>query len=234
MTPQQSTEDDFIDNTQYRDKLYWNKYVYRVTVNLPGATMCHDARNAENFWKSCFELQWFSESRKDYVEKNKVKYLQYYNWLKNSAKNTDCKFRTESGYVSIFTNDGALVKEFRNAIPDSQCTKAVVSKHSEIKLFRTQPKHKYRIYLRSLRVDTEDYHALVDFLREHSDQFNISPAFHHHAIRYEQYKWRHKWLSSSYFIDYDQQSLESWLDLKFGEMLGKRYELRKYDEDLLK
>jgi hypothetical protein len=42
-----------------------------------------------------------------------------------------------------------------------------------------------------------------------------------------QLSWRYRYSNASHFIDYDDESVLSYLALLYGDMLGKRYKLEK-------
>ena len=47
-----------------------------------------------------------------------------------------------------------------------------------------------------------------------------------------QNSWRYRFSSSTHFIDYDDESILSYIALMHGDMLGKRYKLEKLPEDI--
>ena len=45
-----------------------------------------------------------------------------------------------------------------------------------------------------------------------------------------QHSWKYRYSNASHFIDYDDESVLSYLALLYGDMLGKRYKLEKRPE----
>jgi hypothetical protein len=177
---------------------------------------------------------WMSNDSRNFVAQNPEMPGHYYDWRK-SLPSADIMVRYEAGHTTIFSNDLEMLQTVESVVGrgNVRYTKVVIVPKSittGIKYFRTQPQHKYRIYLRSRRISGDDYQKFVDFLREYRDKFRMSPAFITSTYSRHYGHSSFRWLSSSYFIDYDTQSLETWLDLKYGEYLGKRYELRQHDD----
>ena len=91
-----------------------------------------------------------------------------------------------------------------------------------------KPKHKFRIYLKSRRVEgtfAEDLHTMF----KKNKSLYPSPALKHWAkgSSGNQNSWRYRFSNASHFIDYDDESVLSYLALLHGDMLGKRYKLEK-------
>ena len=95
-----------------------------------------------------------------------------------------------------------------------------------VKFFARKPKHKYRVYLRSKRVD-DSLHIELDELFKRTKSLYPSPALLVWArTRSHRYGlWYFRWTSSTHFIDYDDESVLSYLALTHGDILGRRYKL---------
>ena len=50
------------------------------------------------------------------------------------------------------------------------------------------------------------------------------------ATHGNQHSWKYRYSNASHFIDYDDESVLSYLALLYGDMLGKRYKLEKRPE----
>lgn len=218
---------DWID---CRERLYWNKFTYKARISLPnGARLRPDDILAT--FISRMDYYYRSERSKKFIKDNPGIYERYYAWRQSVPKDVQMAVRSEAGQTTFFCNDLELLKTLRTVHDSLITTKVVVvtaARIMGIKFFRTQPKHKYRIYMRSKRVETAEYTKFTAFLREHSDKFTMSPAMKTSLYDHRN-GYRTRWMSGAYFIDYDVRSLESWLHLMWDDMLGKHYELKQYD-----
>lgn len=216
------------ENICYREKLWYKKYRYRVVIVLPRGSRFY--RPSKTLLKSLLEndakvLESFlSGKQKIMFDKNPNMYKEYGQWL-NKHKDADYFCRSESYRTSFFSNDLNILYELKTISPGlfSLTTAEVAVKNLTIKVFKTKPKHKFRIYFKSQRVRTDEEKAFSEFLFEHKDKLFPSPALQAHLIANNSWKWR--WLSSSYFIDYDIESIESWLFIKWGNLFGTAYKL---------
>jgi hypothetical protein len=91
-----------------------------------------------------------------------------------------------------------------------------------------KPKHKFRVYLKSRRVEGSFAEDLYNMFKKNKSLYP-SPALKHWAkgSKGNQSSWRYRFSNASHFIDYDDESVLSYLALLHGDMLGKRYKLEK-------
>jgi hypothetical protein len=84
------------------------------------------------------------------------------------------------------------------------------------------------VYLKSRRVESSFAQDLSDLLKKNKSLLP-STALKHWALRSKANAggWRYRYSSASHFIDYDDESMLSYLALMHGNMLGKRYKLEK-------
>jgi hypothetical protein len=119
-----------------------------------------------------------------------------------------------------------------NIIPEIEIdiTQAQTSNYVGIKYFMRKPRHSYRVYLKSRRVEgsfAEDLHELF----KKNKKLYPCPALNHWAkgsiSSSNQHSWKYRFSSSIHFIEYDDESVLSYLAILHGDMLGKRYKLEK-------
>ena len=107
-------------------------------------------------------------------------------------------------------------------------TQVQTSQYAGVKHFVGEPKHKYRVYLRSKRVE-DNFHIELKSTLDRQNKLYPSNALKdwlkHDPKRWG--IWSFRYLSSAHFIDYDDESTLSYLALMHGEVLGKKYKLEK-------
>lgn len=227
------TNDGQVHYQDLRERLYWNKYTYRGRIQLPHGARYRVGDTLATFMNRIVRY-WLSDRSRKFVKNNPGIYDRYYEWRKSVPNNVDLACRSEAGFTAFYCNDLELLRSL-NIVHDSLIlTRAVVAtKKSGTKWFRSKPKHNYRVYLRSCHVSEEQFGKLIAWLHQHNDKFTMSPAFSRTASdsRVSVWSGRRRYLSSSYFIDYDVESLESYLHLMWSDILGHQYQLLQYHDE---
>lgn len=219
-----------IHGIDIRPRLYFNKYLYRGSIEL---------RYGNFLWgvsrKRPKTREWFLHYVKDAKERwprrydshmTMDRYERYCDWFFAIPKDAKFCLRSEGKTTSIYSNDLNFINTIAVVTGDVIISKAVVGVSKTVKYFRTTPKHKYRVYLRSQRTSVEVVAQLKKWLNEHSDKFHASPALN--RVMYGRHFYSTTWLSSSHYIDYDVESLELFLQMHWDEILGKQYRLELY------
>jgi len=230
-----------IDFYEYRDSDYYNKYEYRARFQLVGVRYTWyikhniqelvDRLDAPAVGLSYHRIAY----ERDEVRENLTKLEKFIHWRNEVKKTKISSIRVEHNTVAIFSNDLASLKEVESAIPDIVVDYTQVQKSNfiGIKHFVRKPKHKFRVYLKSRRVEgtfAEDLHNMF----KKNKSLYPSPALKHWAkgSAGQQNSWRYRYSNASHFIDYDDESTLSYLALIYGDMLGKRYKLEKRPEPI--
>lgn len=230
-----------IDYYEYRDQQFYNKYQYRARFELGGIRYTWWAKDIEDIKKKLTMKGGFygvRKSDKDMVNENLPKLEAYINWRNTNApkkpKNKDITIRVEYDTCAVFSNDLQLLHTLDSLFPDISVkyTEVQTSQYSGIKHFAKEPKHKYRVYLKSRRIEESFVKDLKDLLGRLKG-LNPSPSLEYWIKGYETrnlHSWSYRYSSAAHFIDYDDESTLSYLALMQGEMLGKKYKLEKRPE----
>lgn len=227
-----------IDYYEYRDENYYNKYTYRVRFNLPGARYTWYCKTPEDLDKRLGSKLKYSnirdEDKADVIAKQQA-IKNFITWRNLKRKEKTATIRVEHNTVAVFSNDLQMLKDLEKIDPtlEYDYTEVQKAEYAGTKHFVNEPKHKFRIYLKSKRVHDS-------FAKDLSELINRTPTLYpsdalkiwlsgsiKHGI---QSSWRYRYCSSSYFINYNDESTLSYLALMQGEMLGKRYKLEKRPE----
>jgi hypothetical protein len=86
--------------------------------------------------------------------------------------------------------------------------------------------HNYRVYFKSKRVEQNVQSELRNLLNKNKS-LTPSNAFNKWLYGSTKNLWKSRWMSSAYFIDYDDESTLSYLALMHGDLLGRKYKLEK-------
>jgi hypothetical protein len=225
-----------VDFYEHRDQYYYNKYEYRARFMLVGVRYTWYLKEDIQELIDRLDAPVTGYNRigydRDEVRENLTKLEAFLKW-RNSIKNKKTStVRVEHNTVAVFSNDLQELHDIETLIPGIvvDYTQAQTSNYIGIKHFARQPKHNYRVYLKSKRVEgsfAEDLHNLF----KKNKKLYPCPSLKHWAkgsvTSNIATTWRYRFSSATHFIDYDDESVLSYLALLYGNMLGKRYKLEK-------
>jgi hypothetical protein len=222
-----------IDFYDYRDQHYYNKYEYRARFYLVGVRYTWFIKDDIQELIDRLDapiIGYRLTSERDVVRENLPILESFLKWRNEIKKKKNSTIRIEHNTVAVFSNDLQLLKDIETSIPGLEIdyTQAQISNYIGIKHFVRDPKHKFRIYLKSRRVEGTFAEDLHEMFRKNKS-LHPSPALRHWAkgSAGNQSSWRYRFSNASHFIDYNDESTLSYLALMYGDMLGKRYKLEK-------
>jgi len=225
-----------IDYYEYKETNYYSKYVYRAKFSITGLSYTNYAKTPGELISRMNESG-YRKVRVDIkalVMEKITELNNFINW-RNANKNPGLiTFRLEHDTMSVYSNDLDLLVTLKDIGPVSvKITEVQLEQFAGTKYYVNEPKHKYRIYLRSAYIkDTNFVQELHDTIKR-TKELVPSNALKDWLKEYikrpiaSQNSWRYRWVSSAFSIDYDSESTLSYLMLMYGHMLGKRYKLEK-------
>lgn len=227
--------DPNINFLEYRDNLFYNKYTYRLKCRVEGGRYTYFCKTTEDLDSK------LNNPKKSYmairandvpkVQKN-LPALKEIIKLSNERKlNKNFSLRIERDHISFFADDINLLKEIENRLGTNYTldfTKAEIAPFAGVKYFVNEPKHKYRVYLKTTLVDTNLHKDLTEFISRVKGVY-ASPGLKKwlNHTRINQSLMYFRYTSSAYFLDYDDESTLSYLALIHGKLLGRKYKLEK-------
>jgi hypothetical protein len=229
-----------IDFYEYRDQHYYNKYEYRARFNIVGVRYTwyikSDIQELVDRLDSPTGYNRITNDKAQ-VRSNLAILTSFLKWRNDLKKKKNSTIRIEHNTVGVFSNDLQELKDIVNCIPGIEVdyTQAQISNFIGIKYFVNKPKHKFRIYLKSRRVELSFAEELDSLFKKNDKLYPCE------SLKYwvkgstttgSQYSWRFRFSNANHFIDYDDESTLSYLALLYGGMLGKRYKLEKRPEDI--
>jgi hypothetical protein len=223
-----------IDFYEYRESHYYNKYEYRMRITIPCIRYTWYCKSPEDLEKKIRgEKVGWSTIRKEDLDKviEHAEALKSIITLQQSRKKSkDLGLRVEGTDVAFFSNDLQKLKDIQILMGSQyECDYTMVqtSQYSDVKEFVHEPKHKYRVYLRSRIIEEKTINELKDLFQRTP---SLYPSSALKAWLGKNHGWYHRWASSSHFIDYNDESTLSYLSLIHGDLLGKKYKLEKRPE----
>jgi hypothetical protein len=227
-----------IDFYDYRDTNYYNKYEYRARFHLVGVRYTWYIKDNIQELINRLESPAVGYNRvsndRDEIRENIPKLEKFLHWRNEFKKKKNSTIRIEHNTVAVFSNDLQELQGIAISIPDIviDFTQAQISNYIGVKCFERDPKHNYRVYLKSKRIEGSFAIDLYELFKNNK-KLHPCPSLTHWAngaIKNSATSWRYRYSNSNHFIDYDDESTLSYLALMYSDMLGKRYKLEKRPE----
>jgi len=235
-----------IDIVDDRTSLYYNKYEYRARFYIIGLNRCYYAKTMSEYIERLANINRdnfnFSNDT-GYVEKIKSELLainldsieRFITWrnMYSLKENKQAMIRVEGNTAAVFSNDLALLKTLEQLEPGLSINYSQVNKTipNGIKYFKTEPKYKYRAYLKGKRIEPDFKLKLANFIDRYKDTSTIiepSKAFSEWiSEENNSIFWRRAFLSAAYHFNYNDESTSTLLALIFPSFIHKFYKLEK-------
>lgn len=228
-------------NSESRQRLYYNRFQYRLVFTLPGAPATDYRRDLDQYKQHLAILiaQTDKDTRLgeriasidiDMIEKFldlRRKYFTSATQLKNDV----AIFTEWSDTVRIYCNDLNVISEVVDLnFGKYQLTKVdLMEAQPDVKLFRRKPKHQYRIYLKEKEVDVQWKTDFLKFLDNQSGLYPC-PALKEFLGGRAYLGYWGRYTSASHFIEYDDDGLRMLLLLFVDQKyIGRRFILQQID-----
>lgn len=228
-----------IDFHEYRPYEYWSKFKYRARLYIPGARYSHYVKNVDAWevrlktkkevWAKgdgLADFHSFISTYKPIV----AKLLDFKQTVKQ--KKDEFIVRAEGDTIAVFSNDLQKLHDIKSwGTFDVDFTEAIMEQpgyFAGIKYFVREPKHKYRVHLKTKRVDASVLSDLSDLFKRSTTLFpSASLRIWLLSKQNQATIYKSRYCSSAYSIEYDDESAITLLGLMHGDLLGRRYKLEK-------
>jgi hypothetical protein len=225
---------DHVDHYEQRDNEYYGKYKYRARVFVRGFSRGYYF-SPDEFEKRLHENRLWGKigvEERNLINTNLPSIRKMLQFKLDSKKDKTVSVRCEGNIMAVFHNDLAYLHQTFDNLPNSDVdyTEVISSPVTGIKTFVNEPKYKYRVYLKSKKVP-DDFPERVRKMVNSNKDLRLSPAFYRWITpEYQRGRgwWAtHYYLSSHYFIDYNDESYKTYFALMFDNYIGKYYKLEK-------
>lgn len=216
----------------HRDSLYYDEYKYRATANIPSLRVCYryysyaDAIARGTYWNDVDHF--ILVKNRDIVNK----YFEWLSGLKHQIETNLIKVRKgDYDKLIVFSNDLQLLRSLEQVCTEpgdvvyTQAIPPEPTSETNIKYFAREPKHTYRVYLKNVILSPDQKEKLRDFLDKNSRTLYPSKSLYR-WLNPSSSAWRSTWLNGTYFIDYDSESMLTYIMLVCGEYVSKSYHLK--------
>ena len=207
-----------------REKLYFNKYIYRGIFNSKHLYWAHGSRTIVDFENTVKDVIFEDRSWRGKVKLEDINFLEVEKIIQfKNLHSSDCMYRHEGDKLAVFTNDISILQEMLTIQPDAKLTELLLSP-AGVKYFKNDPPSKYRVYLKSKRITSDERDSLLTFL-DRTDIVEGCDGLRRNLVSSSYY--RNSWIHSGQFIGYNEESTLTYFSLMFSGMVGKSYKLEK-------
>lgn len=219
---------------EVKNKLYFNKFKYKAMCTIQGAAYTYYTPDLETF---IIRMEKFKDSKlrygirvieddwKEYWDEvNLDQVSQFLTW-RNTVSKDKCMLRIQGDTVSFFSNDISLLDTLKSIDKNVSYFKAEVYKADTI-FFSKNPKFKYRTFFKGKRCPDDFFSNVIEFCNRYP-KANVSRGLQALAHNRRKNYTRFIYLHSSYYVDYNDESMISILHMLFPNMVGKTYSLAK-------
>jgi hypothetical protein len=227
---------------EQRDKLFHNKYKYRVKFTMSGAGRTYWHRTLQTYEQSIAdskrdygkrwsadpyepkEIDAYMKFKRKYLSPNTSKYRT------NVSKFDSITITTHGTSITIFANDEQVIKDVNSlGFGNPVTTEAVVSIPRGTMYFKRKPEYTHRIYLKSKKANDEFKESMTKFLDQY-DGVKACGALKHWLKDVAVRPWMRNWIGNGYFIDFNGEQYYTLMLLYFDDKyLGKFYELHQQE-----
>lgn len=219
--------------TEKRNKLYFNKFMYKAVCRIQGAAYTYYTSDIETFVERMEKLRETNRSRygvrlldddwKEYWDEVNIDKISAFITWRNYIDKSRCMHRIQGDYVSFFSNELALLTTLDSIDSNIKITQAITM-NPDTMYFKKQPKYKFRTYFKAKRMPKE-FSDNVRSLQNMYKSLNFSKGlftslFHNNWNPY-------RYMHGSYFVEYNDEQMLTILSMWFPNMLAKTYSLAK-------
>ena len=217
-----------------RNKLFYNKFCYRVILKYLGVRFVSNTRDLDHFKRKINNARknnstaWYKTPVPKLTDINLDVCEKLIGFHNNYSCNKEVTFLHDNLALSVYTSNIDILKELYQIDNNIEIIQALPAPPA-IMYFAKDPKFAYRVYLKGIRVNESLISDLRDFSKryEYSHDIQVCSALKDY-VNSTRWGIRHyNYLTNNYFINYNDPSTLTLMHLLFNECLGKNYKLEK-------
>lgn len=207
-----------------RNKLFYNKFKYRAGIYLFGAHLTRRATNIREY----IDFAKFLISR-SVIKKEALLYPETIDIMERFFNLYDSGYqfqkRIEQDNITLFFND----IEFLNLVNKVSSVDwvEVVDQYDVDKLYISNPKYKYRTYIKPVnyKTDKESLKTFVDYANNVNDvSYSAAIDYAVNGKQTNRFRWNHYYFRGGH-IDYNDEKMISIIGIYLGPMVKNTVEL---------
>lgn len=207
-----------------RESLYFGKYCYRGILKSTHLYYANRINDIDQYTVLVKEIVAEQRTWRGKIKLEDINFIEIEKIIQfKKLYDSECTYRHEGDKVAVYTNNIDILSELVKVQNDAELTQIVLSP-AGTKYFKLDPPAKFRSYLKNKRIDADTRESLIDFF-ETRDLVRPSGSLLRGLKSNSQY--RNSWVSSTQYIDYDDDTTTTYLSLVFSGIIGKSYKLEK-------
>jgi hypothetical protein len=220
--------------TEKRNSLFFGKYQYRAKCKVNGAVYTYYTKTLEEFKTKMAKK---AENPPSYTEVllsnwririDLIDYDQigkYFDWRETTPRDKYMS-RIQGNSISFFSDDLELLKSLDVLDENLEISIADLIGNNVI-YFKKEPEFKYRTYFRGKKAPDNFREEIQSFMDRYGNIASFCPALKRFINDMTSRRHWYRYLHSSYYVDYNDESTLTLLHMFFGSMLAKTYSLQK-------
>jgi len=214
---------------EHRRQLYFNKYRYRITFTVQGASRTRYTRDITEFDKriedSLSSTNFTEAKRLLNIDRDKIQDLLDLRDLTKEYSTMTLYYNSDE--VNLYTNNESVIGETeRFQFDNIKVKEAVASIPLDVMQFARTPPATFRVYFKEKRVDDVFKDKISKFLANYPD---IRPSDSmKNWLRNKSKAWYRNELRASHYVDFDHDSLYTILIMSMPDnCIRKHFRLEK-------
>lgn len=214
-----------------RQNLYFGRYKYRCSLIIEGIQYFKRERDTLEFDEQVEELsqqRWYGW-RKPFNPGFAQSIKQFIGWRNaNQWRVSEFKLVMGEETVNIYSNDLALLNSIETEFENTEVGETMKLSYATVRpdydqsvIYRVNPNHKYRLYLRSRKYSYEERTELMEFLLQNSVKMSDALANWFRPGSGPRWNKNAYWAWDHLCFDYDEEYIATLLALKFDGVIRK-------------
>jgi hypothetical protein len=220
-----------------RQNLYFGKYKYRCSLTIEGIQYFKRTKDTHNLNETIEELSQsgWSRWRKPFYREFTINIKHFIEWrIANEWRVEEFKLVIGEDTVNVYANDVAVANSIYCQFENTDISETMKLSYATIRpdydeqvIYRVNPRHKYRVYLRSRKYTLEEREELRNFLSQNS--VKLSDSLAHWLTNSPSFSWNKNtyWAWDHLCFDYDEEYIVTLLALKFDGVIRKICRIEK-------
>lgn len=207
-----------------RESLYFGKYCYRGILKTTHLYYANRINTVDHYTVLVKEIIAEQRTWRGNIKLEDIDFIEIEKIIQFKNKyNSECTYRHEGDKVAVYTNNIDILVELTQLQKDAELTEIILSP-AGTKYFKMDPPAKYRSYLKNKRIDSDTRESLLDFFETRN---LVTPSGSLLRGLKSSSQYRNSWVSSTQYLDYDDDTTTTYLSLMFSGIIGKTYKLEK-------
>jgi hypothetical protein len=203
--------------------LWYDKYKYKVCFDLKQIGI------HRNYDLEIIQSELLRSNLREAYVKNLIEIKKFLIW--KSANDDYIKTLKHVNSITVYSTRYDIIEDLAKILGQPNTVEEVLVNFSRPKeiIYHKNPKHNFRIYLKSRVYSHTELIELRDFFTKYKKHFFPSPNFNFY-MHWDANNKNGRWIGGDLFFDYDDEHMQSLFYMTFHECIKKEYSIQKPPE----